>query len=85
MSKKPKFPDKSIFVCLGSKCKKHGSKEYAKSLKKMFKSKKNSIRMEVFKTECTGRCKFAPVLCIQPENEWHIQYDYEVLGTLFED
>ena len=85
MSKKPKFPDHAVFVCVGSKCKKHGSKAYAKSLKKTLKSKKSANKFEVFKVECTGRCKFAPVLCIQPENSWHVQYDQEVMQTLLDE
>jgi len=63
-------PEKVIYVCTGSKCKKKGGKENGKALREMIKTMGLKGRMEVVKTECTDRCDFAPVMCFQPENDW---------------
>ncbi|MCY1383264.1 hypothetical protein D9M69_713720 [compost metagenome] len=70
--KKPAFPDISVFACNGSKCGKH--KDFRKHLKNEIR---NRVRadVEIFHIECTDRCKFAPVLCLQPQNIWFYDCD----------
>jgi (2Fe-2S) ferredoxin len=63
------FPEKSVFVCAGSKCGKH--KEVRKYIREAIKQNHAKGRIEVFKMECSDRCKHAPVLCVQPDNKWH--------------
>jgi (2Fe-2S) ferredoxin len=63
------FPEKSIFICDGSKCGRH--KEVRKHLKEAIKEHHLKDRVEIFKMECSDRCKHAPVLCVQPANEWY--------------
>jgi (2Fe-2S) ferredoxin len=70
MSKSFKTPDKVIYVCTGSKCKKKGGKENGKVLRSLIKEFGLKGQVEVIKTECTDRCDFAPVMCIQPDNHW---------------
>ena len=70
MSKNFETPEKVIYVCTGSKCKKKGGKENGKALREMIKSMGLKGRVEVVKTECTDRCDFAPVMCFQPDNYW---------------
>lgn len=70
---KLKKSDHVIYICTGSKCEKKGAKECYKKVKKELK--KGEISAEVIKTECTDRCDYAPVLCLQPANKWMINYD----------
>jgi NADH:ubiquinone oxidoreductase subunit E len=70
MSKGFKTPEKVVYICTGSKCKKKGSKDIYKDLKSRLKDEGLNKEIEIIKTECTGRCKFAPVLSIQPANAW---------------
>lgn len=70
MSKDFKTPDKVIYVCTGSKCKKKGGKENGKALRSLIKDLGLKGQVEVVKTECTDRCDFAPVMCFQPDNYW---------------
>lgn len=65
---KIEFPTKALFICNGSKCGKH------KEVRKYFKNtiKENNLKqdIEIFKMECSNRCKSAPIVFFQPENEW---------------
>jgi NADH:ubiquinone oxidoreductase subunit E len=70
MSKNFQTPEKVIYVCTGSKCKKKGGKENGKALRELIKLMGLKGRVEVVKTECTDRCDFAPVMCFQPDNYW---------------
>lgn len=68
-----KTPEQVIYVCTGSKCKKKGGKQISKNYRDYLKKSGMKGRVEVIKTDCTDRCKFAPVVCFQPQNEWHLQ------------
>lgn len=70
-----KTPEKVIYVCTGSKCGKRGGKSVCKDLKDLIKKNDLGDEIEVIKIECTDRCKFAPVLAIQPGNIWLKEYD----------
>lgn len=68
------IPEKIVYICSGSKCNKKGSKDLFKKLKSHLK--KSGIKdVELIKTECTDRCKLAPVLSLQPKNEWLMEYE----------
>ena len=67
-------PSHAIYVCVGSKCSKHGGKEMCKTLKHLAKDAGLKDTLEIVKTECTDRCKFAPVLSVQPANVWMKEY-----------
>lgn len=58
---------------MGSKCKKY-NKDYYKQLKDVLKKRQSLFQTEILKVECTGRCKFAPVVCFQPQNHWLISF-----------
>lgn len=70
MGKKPSFPEKVIYICQGSKCRKRGGTDLEKFFEKVIKSGKLGDEVEIVITECTDRCKFAPIMCFQPENIW---------------
>jgi (2Fe-2S) ferredoxin len=70
MSKVFKVPQQVIYVCTGDKCKKKGGKEIGKLFRSMAKAAGLKDTVEIIKTDCTDRCKFAPVMSIQPENIW---------------
>ena len=73
-------PEEVIYICTGSKCGKKGGKAMYKLLKSYLKHAKT---IEVIRTDCTDRCKFAPVLCFQPQNVWLKEYsEREVLQLL---
>ena len=67
-------PDRVIYVCTGSKCSKRGGREMCKTLKHLAKDAGINDDLEIVKTECTDRCKFAPVLSVQPANVWVKEY-----------
>lgn len=80
------IPEKVVYVCVGSKCAKKGGKDLYKSLKSYLKHSGRKGEVEVIKVECTDRCKFAPVLSIQPDNIWLKEYtENEVLRLLEKD
>lgn len=70
MSKGFNTPEKVIYVCTGSKCKKKGGKEIGKSIRDRIKELGLKGKVEVVKTDCTDRCDYAPVICMQPANFW---------------
>lgn len=54
-----------------------------KSAKAFAKHYAGNNEIEVIKTECTDRCKFAPVCSIQPGNIWLKEYsEKDVLKLL---
>ncbi|QNF31967.1 (2Fe-2S) ferredoxin domain-containing protein [Adhaeribacter swui] len=79
MSKPFKIPTQVIYICTGSKCKKQGGKELCKLFRDQAKSAGLKDTVEIIKTDCTDRCKFAPVLSFQPQNVWlHNVAEYQV-------
>lgn len=68
------IPENTIYICMGSKCSKRGSRELYKNLKNHLKSRGVKDDIELIITECTDRCKFAPVLAAQPANIWLKEY-----------
>lgn len=67
-------PQKVIFICLGNKCAKRGGKECYKSIKSYLKHSGRKEDIEIVKVDCFDRCKFAPVLTVQPDNLWYKEY-----------
>jgi len=65
---KESFPEKSIFVCAGSKCGKH--KEIRSYFKDTIKNMGLKDQISVLKIDCLDRCKQAPIVCFQPQNQW---------------
>jgi len=63
-------PDKIVFVCLGSKCGKKGGKDIYKAVKSFLKHAGKRDEIEIVKVDCFDRCKYAPVITIQPDNLW---------------
>lgn len=77
------IPEKVLYVCIGSKCGKRGGKEMYKLAKSYIKHLNLKDTIEVVETECTDRCKFAPVCAIQPGNTWLKEYHHkEVLQLM---
>ena len=78
-------PENIIYICQGSKCSKRGSKELYKNLKQYLKSKGDKDKIELIFTECTDRCKYAPVLAVQPANIWLKEYTAKDVVKLVDD
>lgn len=79
------IPETTLYICTGSKCSKKGSKELYKNLKAYLKRAGRKEDIELIKTECTDRCKYAPVLSVQPENIWLKEYSENEVLQLLED
>jgi len=77
-------PENVIYICQGSKCSKKGSKELCKHLKHYLKQNGLKNEMEVIVTECTDRCKYAPVLSVQPANIWLKEYNIKEVMQLLD-
>ena len=60
-----------------------------KELKDLIKEKGLKDEVEIVKTECTDRCKFAPILSVQPANVWLREYSEKdaprILKLAFQD
>ena len=77
------IPDTVLYICTGSKCGKRGGKDTYKAARQFAKHYRGLHEIEVIETECTDRCKFAPVCAIQPGNTWLKEYsEKEVLRLL---
>jgi NADH:ubiquinone oxidoreductase subunit E len=76
------FPNKAIFICTGSKCGKH--KEIKKYIKQYNKENEDSEKVEIFKMECSDRCKNAPIAYYQPKNVWLEKADTTLCKTILE-
>ena len=70
MGKEGKVPEHVIYICSGSDCKKNGSKEISKKFKNLIKDNDLKSKVEIIKSDCTDRCKTAPIFAIQPQNLW---------------
>ncbi len=76
MSKEKHTPSKIFYICTGEKCKKRGSKEISKSVRKYVEDS-GMDDIGVIRTHCTDNCKHGPVVCLQPGSEWHFHVDEE--------
>lgn len=83
MSKYHSKPEHVIYVCTGDKCKKRGGKEISKLFREMLKENHLKHKVEVIKTDCTDRCKQAPIVCFQPQNSWHLEVNLHEAQNLF--
>lgn len=70
MGKEGKIPGQVIYVCSGGDCRKNGSRDISKKLKSLIKDNDLKGKVEIIKTDCTDRCKHAPIFAIQPQNCW---------------
>ncbi len=59
-----------VAVCTGKKCAKKGGGGIAKAVKKGLKERGLKKRVTVVKTACIGHCSCAPVVSVQPANDW---------------
>lgn len=75
MAKEIRVPEKVIYVCNGSSCKKKGGKELRKFFKKQ--AERLNTDVQVIKTGCTDNCKNAAIVCVQPDNTWYGKVDLE--------
>ena len=84
MSREYKIPKQVIYVCTGDKCKKRGGKDAGKAFRELCKSYGLKNDVEIIKTDCTDRCKLAPVICIQPQNLWLYEVSEYKVQSLFQ-
>ena len=80
--KKIDAPDKVIFICDGKKCGRY-SKELRSNFKELIKD--NNLKKEValLYMDCTGNCKIAPVISLQPKNIWIGETDERDVKSIF--
>lgn len=76
-------PDKTLFICTGSKCAKRGGKDTYKAAKRFAKYSGQDI--EVIRIECADRCDWAPVCTISPGNIWLKEYSEKDVLKLMTD
>ena len=70
MAKDPEAIEHLLIICNGSDCKKKGAKEIGKAARKTLKQLGVRKQTMVMRTKCSGLCKKAPVVALQPENLW---------------
>lgn len=59
-----KFSRRLVFICIGSDCKKAGSKKIGKELKEAATVGTLKGHCKFFKTKCMDMCKSAPVVIV---------------------
>ena len=84
MSREYKIPKQVIYVCTGDKCKKRGGKDAGKAFRELCKNFGLKNDVEIIKTDCTDRCKLAPVICIQPQNLWLYEVSEYKVQNIFQ-
>ena len=67
MCKKVNKISQLVVICNGSDCKKKGSKDLYKTCRQSLKDLGCAKETLVVRSECTGLCKQAPVVCIGGE------------------
>lgn len=83
MSKKLDLPEKTFFVCMGSKCSSKGGKTHYRNLRIMTRNAGKKDEIQVVRTMCTGNCKVAPVVGVMPKNKWYGQVNSQKVEKLF--
>ena len=64
MCKKSNKINQVVMICNGSDCKKKGSKDLYKTCRQSLKTLGCAKETLVVRSECTGLCKQAPIVCI---------------------
>jgi (2Fe-2S) ferredoxin len=64
--------DAHVLVCGGGDCKKRGSKEVRKALKKELRDKGMLGDVRVDSTGCLGLCKHGPNAVVYPGGTWYV-------------
>lgn len=59
-----------VLVCQGKDCKKAGAKDVVCGVKNALKELGAHRETMILKTKCTGQCKKAPLMSVQPDNVW---------------
>ena len=62
-----------VVICHGSDCKKKGASALLKQTKSSLKTVNANKDTMIVRSHCTGMCKKAPVVCLQPANIWLTQ------------
>jgi len=74
---------KVIFICDGKKCGKY-SKEIRKGFKEAIKENGLKNKVQLIEMDCSGNCKCAPVLCLQPQNVWIGEISRKDIATVLD-
>ena len=80
--KKIDAPQKVIFICDGKKCGRY-SKEIRENFKEFIKENGLKKDIELQYTDCTGNCKCAPVISLQPRNIWIGEVEEKDVKVIF--
>lgn len=59
-----------VAICHGSDCRKEGAKEIYKTVKRCTRKAGLGKKRLIVKTKCTGHCKQAPIVVVQPSDVW---------------
>lgn len=64
-----------VMTCNGSDCKRRGSKDLERCARRVARDLGSKKTTMFVRTKCTGLCKQAPVIMIQPANEFVLEAD----------
>lgn len=81
--KKKEGSGRVIYFCDGKKCCKY-NEEAKKCFKGLLKEAELKEEVALEKMECCGKCKKAPIFCIQPKNVWKGKVSEKKAKALFE-
>ena len=71
-------PQRHLFVCMGSDCKKRGAKKVCKAFKESLNEadlKKKQV--DLIEVECLGQCGHGPMVLCYPDGVWYSKVDEE--------
>lgn len=83
MKKKKEDSSKVIYFCDGKKCCKY-NKDIIHCFNELLNETGLKEKVSLGKMECCGKCKKAPIFCIQPKNIWKGKVSEKKAKALFE-
>lgn len=70
LARNPELIRHIVVICNGSDCSKKGAKNIGKAVRKCAKEMDCREETLVIRSKCAGLCGSAPVVTVQPKNQW---------------
>ncbi|MGF1471956.1 MAG: ferredoxin [Rubrobacteraceae bacterium] len=76
--------DFHVLICKGGDCKKQGSKDLRKKLKKELRAEGINRDVRIDAVDCLGLCKHGPNVVVYPSGTWYLSLDKDSVPELVE-
>lgn len=71
------LPQRHVFVCTGSDCKKRGGKKLCKALKDALRDRGMKRDARVVEVDCLEQCGHGPLALVYPDGVWYADVQAE--------